>query len=34
MGKILVEAVQQQAPSAGLTAAIDKPDSNRKPGDI
>ncbi|MBA1198231.1 4-hydroxy-tetrahydrodipicolinate reductase [Pseudomonas fluorescens] len=28
MGKILVEAVQQQAPSAGLTAAIDKPDSS------
>lgn len=28
MGKILVEAVQQKAPSAGLTAAIDKPDSS------
>ncbi|WP_028695119.1 4-hydroxy-tetrahydrodipicolinate reductase [Pseudomonas cremoricolorata] len=27
MGKVLVEAVQQQAPKAGLTAAIDRPDS-------
>nr|WP_294976567.1 4-hydroxy-tetrahydrodipicolinate reductase [uncultured Pseudomonas sp.] len=28
MGKTLVEAVQQQAPQAGLTAAIDRPDSS------
>src|ERR1044072_9191649 len=28
MGKTLVEAVQQHAPTAGLTAAIDKPDSS------
>lgn len=27
MGKILIEAVQHQAPQAGLTAAIDRPDS-------
>lgn len=27
MGKVLIEAVQQQAPRAGLTAAIHRPDS-------